>query len=150
MVEGTQSRIWTILAVVLATAGCGQGGEGRALSEGVGENAASQVATSYADITVEELREMMVADHPFLVNVHIPYEVDLPGTDQSIRFDEIAQHLDQLPQDKSANIVLYCRSGRMSAEAGGVLASLGYTQVSNLVGGFRAWEAAGYEVVRKR
>lgn len=136
------------LAVTVALVGCSRSGEEGAPAEEAGEAAQSEMATSYADITVDQLREMMATDDPYLVNVHIPYEGDIPGTDQSIRFDEIAQHLGQLPQDKDANIVLYCRSGRMSAEAGGVLASLGYTHVSNLVGGFRAWEAAGYEIKR--
>lgn len=107
-----------------------------------------QTAAGYTNIDVEELQALMTEEDPFLVNVHIPFEGDLPETDASIRFDEIAQHLDQLPQDKDASIILYCRSGRMSAEAAGVLASLGYTNVSNLEGGFRAWSAAGYEVLR--
>ena len=136
------------LATLLGLAACGQNqGESRPAGE---EGAASQAQAgpSYTDITVEQLRTMM-ADRDFvLVNVHIPFEGDIPGTDESIRFDEIADNLDKLPQDRDAKIVLYCRSGRMSAEAGAVLASLGYTRVFNLVGGFLAWEAAGYEIVR--
>jgi len=105
-------------------------------------------SASWGNITVDELRTMMAEGDPVLVNVHIPFEGDLPDTDASIRFDEIANHLDELPAEKGANIVLYCRSGRMSEEAAGVLASLGYTNVFNLKGGFRAWEAAGYDLLR--
>ena len=134
--------------IILGLAACGGAGEGGSLAEEARVESGQQGSAGYTDISVEQLRTMMAEDDPFVVNVHIPFEGDIPGTDASIRFDEIAQHLDQLPRDKDANIVLYCRSGRMSSEAGAVLADLGYTNVSNLEGGFGAWEAAGYEIQR--
>ncbi|MCJ7630357.1 MAG: rhodanese-like domain-containing protein [Longimicrobiales bacterium] len=134
------------MATLLGLAACGQAqGNGQAPAE-EGASTQAALASSYTDIKVEQLRTMM-ADRDFvLVNVHIPFEGDIPGTDESIRFDEIAQNLDRLPPDRNAKIILYCRSGRMSAEAGATLASFGYTNVFNLAGGFRAWEAAGYEI----
>ena len=81
-----------------------------------------------------------------LVNTHIPFEGDIPGTDLSIPYNEIQQNLSQLPSEKDAKIVLYCRSDSMSRAAAESLVQLGYTNLYNLEGGFIAWQQAGFSL----
>ena len=104
-------------------------------------------AAGFSDITVDDLESMMANKDFTLVNVHIPFQGRLPNTDVEIPFNEISQNLDSLPADKDAPIVLYCRSGSMSTQAATELASLGYTNVMELDGGFNAWKAAGNELL---
>jgi rhodanese-related sulfurtransferase len=98
-------------------------------------------ADGYVDITVEQLKSALANKNFSLINTHIPYEGELPQTDAFIPYNEVEANLSQLPADKNARIVLYCRSGRMSTEAAQTLVNLGYTNVVEVDGGMQAWEA---------
>jgi rhodanese-related sulfurtransferase len=100
----------------------------------------------YKDISVNELLSMMENKDFTLVNVHIPFEGDLPKTDLSIAYDTIGQNVNQLGADKNAKIVLYCKSDSMSMIAAEELVKLGYTNIWNLDGGMVAWEKAGQPI----
>lgn len=106
-------------------------------------------AAGYVDITVEQLKSALAIKNFSLINTHIPYEGELPQTDAFIPYNEIEANLSQLPADKNARIVLYCRSGRMSTEAAQTLVNLGYTNVVEVDGGMQAWETAGNELITK-
>jgi len=101
---------------------------------------------TYTIIDVQQLHEMLQGKDFILINVHIPYAGEIPQTDLFIPYNEIEQNTDRLPEDKSAKLVLYCRSGPMSATAVKSLVKLGYTRVFDVQGGMRAWQAAGYEL----
>jgi rhodanese-related sulfurtransferase len=98
---------------------------------------------SYTNVTPQQLAEMLKKKDFFFVNVHIPYEGEIEPTDAQIPYDQTAQQLSQYPADKSAKIVLYCRSGRMSSIAAKELVKAGFTNVWNLDGGMAAWEQQG-------
>lgn len=101
---------------------------------------------SYTNATPQEVKTMLKNKDFVFVNVHIPFAGNIPGTDLSIPYDQIEQNLAQLPTDKNARIVLYCRSGRMSQVAAEELVSLGYTDIWKLEGGMVDWERAGFEL----
>lgn len=104
---------------------------------------------AYTDVSAAGLADMLRAKTFPLINVHIPYEGEIEGTDLVIPFDQIAAQAGKLPTDKSAKIVLYCRSGAMSATAASALVRAGYTNVWNLDGGMIAWTEAGYRLVHR-
>ena len=100
---------------------------------------------SHQDVSAADLHLMLENKDFVLVNVHIPFEGNISKTDLSLPYNQIAQYLDKLP-DKDVKIVLYCRSGRMSAIAAETLVNLGYTNVWNLSGGMSGWENAGFMI----
>ena len=139
------------LVVALIPAACSGGGEPTQLpasADEVGQVVPVEGGGRYLDILPQELKAMLEAKDFFFVNVHVPYEGEIEQTDAFIPFDQVETRLSEFPQDKGAKIVLYCRSGSMSAVAARAMVSAGYTNLYNLDGGFRAWAAAGHELIQ--
>lgn len=68
---------------------------------------------------------------------HIVGAVLIPHT-------ELASRASDLPSNKSETILVYCGSGKRSANASQTLEEFEYTSVKNMAGGLGAWTAAGY------
>lgn len=103
-----------LIAAAVAVGGCSAGAD-----------------VSEARLTSEDLAEIMAEgdENTFLVDVRSADEYDagaIPGA-INIPYDVIA---DNLPtEDRSARIIVYCRSGQRSAIARTTLVDLGFTEV---------------------
>jgi rhodanese-related sulfurtransferase len=58
----------------------------------------------------------------------------------------IERDVEQRIPHKNAELILYCGGGFRSALATDNLQKMGYTNVSSMAGGWRAWQAAGAPV----
>lgn len=76
------------------------------------------------------------------INVHIPDEGSIAGTDLTIPYTDVLDDAG-LPTDRDTPLAIYCRSDRMSTIAARELLDAGYTDVTELDGGMNAWEGAG-------
>lgn len=90
-------------------------------------------------VSPERFASLIDTDGAFVVNVHVPYEGEIVGTDAFVDYRTILDDR-SLPTDRSQPILLYCMSGRMSQIAGNALGAAGYTNITHLDGGMKAWE----------
>jgi rhodanese-related sulfurtransferase len=102
----------------------------------------------WTNITPERLASMLKTKDFTLLNVKVPYSGEISGTDLYIPYTALTARAAQLPSDRAAPIVVYCRSGNESAIAAQTLLDLGYTNIENLDGGMTAWVASGRELVQ--
>ncbi len=112
-----------IILITLAVFGCAR------------ERAAIQL------VSPEEFKTLLAGDSVFVLDAHIPEQQHLDGTDAFVPYDQLAENADKLPKDKDTKIAVYCRSGKMSAEAAKTLQAMGYTQIYDLEGGRNAYVA---------
>lgn len=95
-------------------------------------------------LTVQQLAQLEHAgDGLQLLDVRGPGETangTLPGA-TTIPLAVLADELDQLDPDRP--VVVYCASGYRSLIAASLLSSAGFSDVSDLLGGYAAWENSG-------
>ncbi len=90
-----------------------------------------------------EFERAIAGGERVVINVHVPYEGEIAGTDLSIPFDRIEAQSGRLPSQRSTPIAVYCLSDRMSTIAAQSLSRLGYDDIVELDGGMQAWEQSG-------
>ena len=62
--------------------------------------------------------QAMLEDKDFtMINVHIPWQGDIPQTDLRLAYDQIEKNFDQLPQEKDAKFLVYCLTSDMAKMA---------------------------------
>ena len=152
-------RRWLLLASGLAVALIavvagwallsGSTGSGSAATAGGSDGTVIQATGGHwTNITPDTLASMLKQKDFTLLNVKTPYVGEIAGTDLYIPYDQVAARSTELPIDKSAKIVVYCRSGNESAIGAQTLVDLGYTNIDNLDGGMNAWTASGRSLVQ--
>lgn len=136
----------TLMALLVMTVGAcaDSSAEPEAGSRGAGETSRPSRLVDPATFA-ESIRE----PDRVTINVHVPYEGDVPGSDLSVPFDAIAGSVDELPA-VGTPLAIYCRTGSMSAEAAPALAQLGYDDIVELDGGMVAWQADGRRLLHDR
>lgn len=127
-----------------ALASCGSSNESSQQTEKAAAGARAE------DVDVAAFAALMESlDNPILLDVrsdgewaegHLPQASYIP-----FQAPDFADQLAAL--DKSRPVLVYCASGGRSARAMNILNQSGQTEVYNLLGGIRAWSAAGQPVV---
>ncbi len=93
--------------------------------------------------------KLMARNGAMMIDVREPDEVKALAYDVdgivNIPLSEFQNRLNEIPKDKK--IILACRSGNRSMRAATILAKSGYTQVYNMEGGMKGWQAKNLEVI---
>ncbi|MDQ1253391.1 MAG: hypothetical protein QG646_2558 [Euryarchaeota archaeon] len=117
----------------------------------------------YKNVTVGEAKKMLENEDLFLLDVRTPAEYNyahiegatliplknVPAHDP-VNLSEnklLAKKLNELPKNKTTEILVYCLSGRRGADASQIIADAGYKEVYNMQDGIGAWVNASYPVV---
>lgn len=107
----------------------------------------------YTDISVKEGKKLIESKDVFILDVRTQEEYDsghINGSTliavQDIPKEELGEKLKIIPEDK--DILVYCRSGRRSAQASQILIENGFSHVYNMQGGIMEWMKAGFDVVK--
>lgn len=95
------------------------------------------------DITVSELKERLEKGDKFIfIDVREEYEYEDDNLEaQNIPLGELPNKLEELEAHKDEEIIIHCRSGARSGNAKNFLASKGFSNVRNVLGGILAYRA---------
>ncbi|MCC6522557.1 MAG: rhodanese-like domain-containing protein [Polyangiaceae bacterium] len=125
-------------------AGGSQAGAGGVATGGSGGVPCAGVSPARTVVSVDDLYQMMQQKDFALINVHVPDEGEIVGTDIHIPYTDVDGLETYLGHTLDAKAVLYCFGGAMSVAAGDELVARGYCRIYDLAGGLAAWKLAGY------
>ena len=105
--------------------------------------AETQNELTYSNISAQEAMSMMADNNEIKVlDVRTPEEVAEGKIANALEIDYRGENFEEKIKalNKSDSYIVYCRSGKRSAESSTIMAKLGFKKVHNMEGGILAWE----------
>ncbi len=102
-------------------------------------------------VSPEEMKSLIEMDDVQLVDVRTKEEYSLEHIAKSQNIDVQSPDFDQeiTRLDKERPVLVYCRSGKRSAECAEKLKDAGFVKIYDLSGGIAKWKYSGLEVQTK-
>jgi len=102
------------------------------------------------NIKVSETEAVINQENVVVLDVRTPDEYRNGHLENSVNIDFYGDNFKEevAKLDKGKTYVIYCHSGRRSANAGDIMIGLGYTNVYNVLGGIVAWDDANKPTVK--
>lgn len=135
-----------ILLALVAVTSCSTPSNSPQPADAATASVESAQSTIAKDVDVPTFNQMM-ADHPdaSVLDVRTPEEIAagmIPSAKHIDFYDpNFASLIGELPKDKP--VLVYCAAGGRSGQAMSKMKGMGFTEVYNLNGGYRAWSSAG-------
>jgi rhodanese-related sulfurtransferase len=100
------------------------------------------------EVDVDETRRKLDSGKAKLIDVReeSEWEAGHARGAQHLGKGVIERDIEERVPDKKAELILYCGGGFRSALSADSLQKMGYTNISSMAGGWRAWQAAGAPV----
>lgn len=97
----------------------------------------------FQDLSVAEFQQTMAAGNVVVLDVRTPAETSkgvIKGAKElDFRAEDFREQLTKLDNNKT--YLVYCQSGGRSSSACSMMEEMGFKNVYNLVGGYKAWSA---------
>jgi len=137
--------LFALFALVVFTGAYAQV-EATAASEVMAEIVKEAANESWMQIGAEDAAGYIFEVEPVLVDVRTVGEFDDGHLEGAVNFpvQTIDEYVGSMPSDLDTPILIYCAAGTRGFWALAYVTSLGYTNVKNLRGGYRAWVELGY------
>ena len=111
--------------------------------------ATNQEVETAKDININEFKELINSD-AIILDVRTPSEYEAGHLPNSINInffdDDFINQVMKL--DKSKTLLIHCKSGGRSSKAMSKLKGKGFSTLYNMLGGYSAWQSAGFEVIK--
>ncbi len=115
------------------------------------EQLVKEAKASIKEVSVEDVKKMIDAkENIILLDVTDKQEFEQKHIAGAINISRgtLEFKVAAIIPDKSAKIIVYCWTDRRCPLATKTLNELGYKNAINMIGGLKAWEAAGYPLTK--
>merc|ERR1711937_67029 len=138
-----------VVAIVMLVALVAAGSMTLAAAEGKHEHSHDDAIHKVKDVNVTMFNETMQEPDAFILDVRSKEEFDKGHIEGAVQItsDELPNRDGELPENKESPVLVYCNSGRRSADVANTLLFMGYENVMNLEPGIKGWVKAGMPVV---